>query len=65
MELQQQLAAVALRIAAPSMGILAADESTSTIGKRLEKVGLQNTEVGGLCSCWSGRVCRDFARTRR
>ncbi len=26
-------------------GILASDESTGTIGKRLEKSGLENTEV--------------------
>jgi hypothetical protein len=39
------LAAVAERIASPGRGILAADESTATIGKRLEKVGLQNVEV--------------------
>ncbi|KAL6751332.1 fructose-bisphosphate aldolase [Haematococcus lacustris] len=36
------LAAVACRIA--SKGILAADESTGTIGKRLEKHGLENNE---------------------
>lgn len=48
------LAAVAAKLAAPGKGILAADESTSTIGKRLEKVGgLENTEVGG----WGPRAC--------
>mmetsp|Transcript_12968 Transcript_12968/g.22897 ORF Transcript_12968/g.22897 Transcript_12968/m.22897 type:complete len:358 (-) Transcript_12968:780-1853(-) len=36
------LAEVATRIA--SRGVLAADESTQTVGKRLEKVGLENTE---------------------
>mmetsp|Transcript_31136 Transcript_31136/g.69204 ORF Transcript_31136/g.69204 Transcript_31136/m.69204 type:complete len:363 (+) Transcript_31136:59-1147(+) len=38
------LAAVASYLAAPGKGILAADESTGTIGKRLEKFGLENTE---------------------
>jgi fructose-bisphosphate aldolase class 1 len=47
------LAAVAARIAAPGKGILAADESTGTIGKRLERVGLENVEVGGLISAFS------------
>lgn len=50
---QVDLAAVAGRIAAPGKGILAADESTGTIGKRLEKVGLENIEVGG-CRCPQG-----------
>lgn len=47
-----ELAEVAARIATPGKGILAADESTATIGKRLEKVGLENDEVGlGLIIC--------------
>jgi hypothetical protein len=36
---------VATRLTAPGKGILASDESTGTIGRRLEKVGLENTEV--------------------
>ena len=36
---------VASRLTAPGKGILASDESTGTIGKRLERAGLQNTEV--------------------
>ena len=36
---------VASRLTAPGKGILASDESTGTIGKRLEKAGLENTEV--------------------
>lgn len=39
------LASVAQYLAAPGKGLLASDESTGTIGKRLEKVGLPNTEV--------------------
>ena len=31
-------------IATPGKGILAADESTGTIGKRLESIGVENTE---------------------
>ena len=31
-------------IATPGKGILAADESTGTIGKRLESIGVKNTE---------------------
>jgi hypothetical protein len=36
---------VARYLAAPGKGILAADESTGTIGKRLEKMVLTNDEV--------------------
>lgn len=32
------------KIVAPGKGILAADESTGTIGKRFDKIGLENTE---------------------
>jgi fructose-bisphosphate aldolase class I len=35
---------VALQLLAPGKGILAADESTSTAGKRFDKIGLENTE---------------------
>jgi hypothetical protein len=41
------LDSIAAELAAPGKGILASDESTGTIGKRLEKAGLTNTEV-----CW-------------
>ncbi len=40
-----QLRDVACRLSEPGKGILASDESTGTIGKRLEKAGLNNTEV--------------------
>ena len=39
-----ELAATAAAIAAPGKGILAVDESTKTIGKRLESIGVENTE---------------------
>ncbi|MFW5661291.1 MAG: class I fructose-bisphosphate aldolase, partial [Oceanicaulis sp.] len=39
-----QLNEIALRMVAPGKGILAADESTGTIGKRFDTIGLQNTE---------------------
>ncbi|KAF5830624.1 fructose-bisphosphate aldolase class-I-domain-containing protein [Dunaliella salina] len=42
--LKSELQAVAARLATPSKGLLAADESTSTIGKRFEKAGLKNEE---------------------
>ncbi|PNW86605.1 hypothetical protein CHLRE_02g093450v5 [Chlamydomonas reinhardtii] len=38
------LAQIAAQLAAPGKGLLASDESTGTIGKRLEKAGLPNTE---------------------
>ncbi len=36
---------IALRMVAPGKGILAADESTGTIQKRFDAVGVENTEV--------------------
>ena len=42
---RQMLNETALQLAAPGKGILASDESTGTIGKRLERAGLQNDEV--------------------
>lgn len=38
-----ELVATAEFIAAPGKGILAADESTGTIGKRFDKIGVENT----------------------
>ncbi|NXB35698.1 ALDOA aldolase, partial [Eulacestoma nigropectus] len=43
-EQKQELAAIAQRIVAPGKGILAADESTGSIAKRLSSVGAENTE---------------------
>lgn len=43
-EQKKELAATARAIAAPGKGILAADESTGTIGKRLETINVENTE---------------------
>jgi fructose-bisphosphate aldolase, class I len=40
----KQLEETARRIVAPGKGILAADESTSTMGKRLKSIGVENTE---------------------
>lgn len=39
------LEGIASQLATPGKGLLASDESTGTIGKRLEKAGLQNVEV--------------------
>ncbi len=40
----EQLLETAAAMVAPGKGILALDESTGTIGKRLDTVGLENTE---------------------
>lgn len=40
-----ELIATANKIAAPGKGILAVDESTKTIGKRLSSIGVENTEA--------------------
>ena len=42
--LQKELRDVANSIVASGKGILAADESTGTMGKRLAAIGLENTE---------------------
>lgn len=42
--LQEELRNIANQIVAPGKGILAADESTGTIGKRFEGIGVENTE---------------------
>jgi fructose-bisphosphate aldolase class I len=41
---RDDLAATAAALAAPGTGLLAADESTGTIGKRFEAIGLDNSE---------------------
>ena len=43
-ENRQNLAKIAQAIVAPGKGILAADESTGTIGKRFASIGVSNTE---------------------
>ncbi|BES90639.1 fructose-bisphosphate aldolase [Nesidiocoris tenuis] len=43
-ELQEELKNIAQAIVAPGKGILAADESTGTIGKRFKDIKLDNTE---------------------
>lgn len=43
-ELQEELKKIAQAIVAPGKGILAADESTSTIGKRFNDIGCENNE---------------------
>ena len=43
-ELQEELKSIANAIVAPGKGILAADESTSTMGNRLAGIGVENTE---------------------
>jgi fructose-bisphosphate aldolase class I len=41
---REQLEATAFALARPGTGLLAADESTGTIGKRFEAIGLENSE---------------------
>jgi fructose-bisphosphate aldolase class I len=43
-EVQAELKKIADAIIAPGKGILAADESTATIGKRFAGIGVENTE---------------------
>jgi len=43
-ELQKELAGIANAIVAPGKGILAADESTGTMGKRFANIGVENTD---------------------
>lgn len=43
-ELQKELRKIANAIVVPGKGILAADESTGTMGKRLADIGLENTD---------------------
>ena len=43
-DFRDELAATASALAAPGTGLLAADESTGTIGKRFDAIGLENTE---------------------
>ncbi|XP_023172064.1 fructose-bisphosphate aldolase isoform X3 [Drosophila hydei] len=43
-ELQDELRSIAQKIVAPGKGILAADESVSTMGKRLKDIGVENTD---------------------
>lgn len=43
-ELKEELRAIAQQIVEPGRGILAADESTTTIGKRLQDINVENTE---------------------
>lgn len=44
-ELKAELKQIAEQIVAPGKGILAADESTATIGKRLEQISVENNEA--------------------
>jgi len=61
-ELQAELRAIANALVAPGKGILAADESTGTMGKRLTSVGQENTEENRrlfrqlLFTCDAGRM---------
>ncbi|KAH8406654.1 hypothetical protein KR222_001595, partial [Zaprionus bogoriensis] len=43
-ELQDELSCIAKALVAPGKGILVSDESTAAMGKRLQSIGLENTE---------------------
>ena len=42
---REELLETVRQICAPGKGILAADESTATIGKRFENIGVENTHL--------------------
>lgn len=42
--LREELSKIANAIVAPGKGILAADESTATIGKRFSDIGIENND---------------------
>ena len=42
---KEELRQTAAKIAAPGKGILAVDESTKTVGKRLQSIGVENSEA--------------------
>ncbi|KAI1887838.1 hypothetical protein AGOR_G00194560 [Albula goreensis] len=48
-EQKEELATIAQRIVAPGKGILAADESVGTMGKRLQNINVENTEENRRC----------------
>uniref|UniRef100_A0AAQ5XYY1 Fructose-bisphosphate aldolase n=2 Tax=Amphiprion ocellaris TaxID=80972 RepID=A0AAQ5XYY1_AMPOC len=48
-EQKKELSDIAQRIVAPGKGILAADESTGTMGKRLQKINVENNEENRRC----------------
>lgn len=43
-DFRKELAETAAKLATPGKGILAADESTGTIGKKFASIGVENTE---------------------
>lgn len=44
-EQEQELVSIAKQIVQPGKGILAADESTGTIGKRFSNINVENEEA--------------------
>ena len=62
------------KIASPGHGILAMDESNATCGKRLDSIGMENTEanrqvshsinVGGLAYIHQRSFCRIYLSIR-
>ena len=62
----EELNKIAIKMVAPGKGILAADESTGTIQKRFDKIGVTNTEetAGTIARCCSApkRPCASISR---
>ena len=62
------------KIASPGHGILAMDESNATCGKRLDSIGMENTEAnrqvfpsisdGGLACIHQRSFCRTYTSIR-
>ena len=59
-ELQAELASIAKAVAKPGTGILAADESTGTMGKRFDNIGVENTEENRRKYRYSALLSRTF-----
>jgi fructose-bisphosphate aldolase class 1 len=53
MQMSEATHTTARDLVAPGKGILAADESTGTIGKRFEPIGVPNTAGGATARCCS------------
>ncbi|CDF36423.1 unnamed protein product [Chondrus crispus] len=56
-----ELITSANKIASPGKGIVALDESTKTIGKRLASIGVENSKATGqACRSFPFQLCRPW-----
>ena len=60
----EELKKTASAIAQPGKGILAVDESTKTVGKRLASIGVENTEDNRNCLLYTSPSPRDLSTSR-